>query len=408
MKSRMSRRGFIGSAASGAVGVSLLFAREATAATPYEPIPLDKPTSLWDLPTPALVVDEEALDHNLDKMASFYRNKTTKLRPHTKTHQCPILAQKQLDRGAIGICAAKVSEAEVMLDAGFEDILVTSPMVTKDKIDRVIELAKKSSGFAIVVDQAQNVRDFNDAAASAGIELNVLVDLNVGTDRTGITMGAPATALVEAIHKSPALDFGGLQAYAGHLQHLSGWEYRKRRSEVTMGQAVELKETIEKAGFDVPVLTGGGTGTYNIDSEVDGITDMQVGSYLFMDVNYRNIGGKEGAVYDDFRPSLLVLATAISQPAEGRITIDAGYKAFATDHDSPVLRDIEGVSYRWGGDEHGILQFKNPSRRIEVGDKVLLIASHCDPTVNLYDHFYPYRSETVTELWPIAARGRSQ
>ena len=157
-----------------------------------------------------------------------------------------------------------------------------------------------------------------------------------------------------------------------NLQHLSGWEYRKRRSEVTMGQAVELKETIEKAGFDVPVLTGGGTGTYNIDSEVDGITDMQVGSYLFMDVNYRNIGGKEGAVYDDFRPSLLVLATAISQPAEGRITIDAGYKAFATDHDSPVLRDIEGVSYRWGGDEHGILQFKNPSRRIEVGDKVTL------------------------------------
>ena len=175
-----------------------------------------------------------------------------------------------------------------------------------------------------------------------------------------------------------------------------------------MGQAVELKESIEKAGFDVPVLTGGGTGTYNIDSEVDGITDMQVGSYLFMDVNYRNIGGKEGAVYDDFRPSLLVLATAISQPAEGRITIDAGYKAFATDHDSPVLRDIQGVSYRWGGDEHGILQFKNPSRRIEVGDKVLLIASHCDPTVNLYDHFYPYKSETVTERWPIAARGRSQ
>ncbi len=408
MKTKMSRRGFIGSAASGAVFASLVSAREAAAATRYEPIPLDKPASLWDLPTPALVVDEEALDHNLDKMASFYRNKTTTLRPHIKTHKCPILAQKQLDRGAIGICAAKVSEAEVMLDAGFEDILVTSPVVTKDKIERVIELAKKSSGFAIVVDQAQNVRDFNDAAAAAAIELNVLVDLNVGTDRTGITMGAPAQALVETIHKSPALKFGGLQAYAGHLQHLSGWEYRKRRSEVTMGQAVELKESIEKAGFDVPVLTGGGTGTYNIDSEVDGITDMQVGSYLFMDVNYRNIGGKEGAVYDDFRPSLLVLATAISQPAEGRITIDAGYKAFATDNDSPVLRDIQGVSYRWGGDEHGILQFKNPSRRIEVGDKVLLIASHCDPTVNLYDHFYPYRSETVTELWPIAARGRSQ
>jgi len=175
-----------------------------------------------------------------------------------------------------------------------------------------------------------------------------------------------------------------------------------------MNRVVELKRTVEKAGYDVPVLTGGGTGTYNIDSEVDGVDEMQVGSYLFMDVNYRKIGGKQGAVYDDFHPSLLVLSTAISQPAPGRITIDAGYKSFATDNDLPQLRDIQGVSYRWGGDEHGILQFKNPSRRIEIGDKVLLIASHCDPTVNLYDHYYPYKNETVTELWPIAARGRSQ
>jgi len=409
MKTKLSRRGFIGSAATGAVGASFLSASAASAAsTDFEPIPLDEPVSLWDLPTPALVVDQDALEHNLDKMASFYRGKTAKLRPHAKTHKCPILARKQLERGAIGVCAAKVSEAEVMVAAGIGNVLITSPVVTKEKIDRVIALAKKSPDIAIVVDQGQNVRDFNDAAAAAGTTLQVLVDLNVGTDRTGIAMGEPAKDLAEAIAKSPSLKFAGLQAYAGHLQHLNGWEYRRQASDATMGRAVAVKEDIEKAGLHVPVLTGGGTGTYNIDSEVSGVTDTQVGSYLFMDVNYRAVGGRESAVFDDFRPSLLVLATAISQPAKGRITIDAGYKAFATDHEAPELRDIDGVSYRWAGDEHGILQFKNPSRRIEVGDKVLLIASHCDPTVNLYDHFYPFRSDTVKELWPIGARGKSQ
>jgi D-serine deaminase-like pyridoxal phosphate-dependent protein len=408
MRSAISRRAFVGSAATGAVGVSLLGGRPVSGAEAYDPIPLDAPKSLWDLPTPALVVDEEALEHNLDKMAAFYRDRAAGLRPHAKTHKCPILARKQLEGGAIGICTAKVSEAEVMVEAGVENVLITSPVVTKDKIGRVIALAKGHPGVAIVVDQAQNVGDLNDAAAASGMRLQVLVDLNVGTDRTGITMGRPAIDLVEKIHRSSALEFGGLQAYAGHLQHLNGWDYRRQASEKAMGGAADLKREVEKAGFDVPVLSGGGTGTYNIDSEVEGVSDVQVGSYLFMDVNYRNIGGEGGPVFDDFRPSLLVLATAISQPTKGRITIDAGYKAFATDHEAPVLRDIEGVTYRWAGDEHGILQFKDPSREIKVGDKVLLIASHCDPTVNLYDHCYPFRGGTVKELWPIGARGRSQ
>lgn len=409
MTTKVSRRGFIGSAATvstGALGASLLSARPARAAT-YDPVLLDEPTSLWDLPTPALVVDEQALEQNLDKMASFYRDKSARMRPHAKTHKCPILARKQLERGAHGICCAKVSEAEVMVDAGIGNVLITSPVVTPEKITRVIALAKRSSDVAMVVDQEQNVRDFNDAAAAAGTTFQVVVGLNV-MNRTGVAMGEPAVNLVKAIHEAPALTFGGLQAYAGHLQHQNGFEYRRQASQAVMSRAAELKRTVEGAGYDVPVLTGGGTGTYNIDSEVDGVDEMQVGSYLFMDVNYRKIGGKQGAVYDDFQPSLMVLSTAISQPAPGRITIDAGYKSFATDNDLPELRDIQGVSYRWGGDEHGILEFKNPSRRIEIGDKVLLIASHCDPTVNLYDHYYPYKNETVTELWPIAARGRSQ
>jgi D-serine deaminase-like pyridoxal phosphate-dependent protein len=383
---------------------------EAAASTAYDPIRLKVPMSLWDLPTPALTIDLEAMESNLLKMKTFYQGKKAKLRPHTKTHKCPIIAKRQIEDGAVGVCAAKVSEAEVMVEAGIGNVLITSPVVTKEKMERVVALAKKSPGVAIVVDQEKNVRDYDDAARAAGVKLPVLIDLNVGTDRTGIAIGKPALDLAEVIRKSSSLTFGGLQAYAGHLMHLRGFEYRKQASEATMGRAVEFKHALEKAGFEVPVLTGGGTGTYNIDCDIDGITDVQVGSYLFMDVNYRNVGGKDGPLYEDFRPSLLVLTTAISQPAKGRITVDAGVKAFATDQEPPDPLSLPGVSYRFAGDEHGILEFRDPRGPAEVklGDKVLMIASHCDPTVNLYDQYYPFRNERVEEIWPIAGRGKSQ
>ena len=171
---------------------------------------------------------------------------------------------------------------------------------------------------------------------------------------------------------------------------------------------MDVVEQIRGAGHDVPAVSGGGTGTYDIDAEVEGLTDLQMGSYLFMDGNYRSVGGRAGSVFDDFPPSLFVLATAISQPVEHQITIDAGYKAFATDKAPPELRDIQGVTYRWGGDEHGILAFDEPSRTIALGDKLLLLTPHCDPTVNLYDHLHVMRGEDVAEVWPIAARGHSQ
>ena len=171
---------------------------------------------------------------------------------------------------------------------------------------------------------------------------------------------------------------------------------------------MDVVEQIRAAGHDVPAVTGGGTGTYDIDAEVGGLTDVQVGSYLFMDTNYRDIGGQSGSTFDDFQPSVFVLATAISQPVSSQITVDAGYKAFATDKGPPELRDITGVRYRWGGDEHGILEFDDPSRDIAIGDKMLFVVPHCDPTVNLYDHVHIARSEDVAEVWPIAARGHSQ
>jgi len=238
--------------------------------------------------------------------------------------------------------------------------------------------------------------------------LQVFVDLNAGDDRTGIMLGESAITLAGEVARAESLELVGVQAYAGRLQHVVGWEARRKQYVQMMGQVMETVTGMRQAGLDVPVVTGGGTGTYDINSEIDGMTDIQAGSYIFMDDNYQDIGGRSGQVFNDFDSSLFVLATAISQPIQGQVTVDAGIKAFATDKEPPRLRDIKGVDYRFGGDEHGILNLTEPSEPIAVGDKVRLTIPHCDPTVNLYDHLHVVRGEKVSEVWPIAGRGRSQ
>ncbi len=376
--------------------------------TAIDPIPLDHPIQLGDLPTPALVVDVDALEWNLTKMAKLRADSPVALRPHTKTHKCPLLARRQMDLGAIGVCAAKVSEAEALVRAGIDTVLITSPIVTPEKIKRLLALRQTGANVAIVVDQERNVADLNEAAAAAGLQLEVFVDLNVGSNRTGIDPGPGAIALAQAVDRSSALEFGGLQAYAGHVQHIHGWEPRRDASRRAMEQAIDVRRQLEAGGLEVRALSGGGTGTYDIDTELNGLSDLQAGSYLFMDVNYRNVGSRTGPVFEDFKPTLFVLTTAISQPRAGAITVDAGYKAFATDAEMPDAFDRSDLAYSWGGDEHGILRYPEPDGRIAIGDKLLMITSHCDPTVNLYNHYHPVRDGRVSELWPIAGRGCSQ
>lgn len=373
------------------------------------PQPMPQATTLSDLPTPALVLDLDLFEANLKKMADFYAGRKTRLRPHAKTHKCPIIAQRQMELGAVGICCAKVSEAEVMLRSGIDKILITSPVVTPDKIARVIELARKSAGVQIVVDHERNARDFDAAARAAGITLSVFIDLDPGLHRTGIQPGEPALALRRALASLANLRFGGLQYYEGRLMHRLGFEERKKASLESLKRAVETRRMMEAAGFEVPVLSGGGTGTYNIDCEVPELDDIQVGSYIFMDAEYRATGGIAGPVYDDFQPALTVLTTAISQPIQSLITVDAGFKAMAADPKvAAEVQGIGGVTYNFGGDEHGMLFLAAPTREIRLGDRLRLIVSHCDPTVNLYDRYYVARGENVEAAWPIAARGCSQ
>lgn len=409
MSTGITRRAFMGAGAAGAAVVGLSGSAQG-ATESYGPIPLAKASSWKDLHTPALLLDADAMERNLAKMVAFTSGAGggVKLRPHTKTHKCPHIARKQVELGAIGVCCAKVSEAEVMQAGGIENILITSPVASAEKIERVIALSKNSAGIQMVVDDLDIAKAFGKAAKSAGVTQRVLVDLNTGTQRTGVRLGEDTVKLCKAVSKLKNLRFDGLQAYSGHLMHVHDHGTRKTMTEKALERVLETKAMVEDAGIEVGVLTGGGTGTFDVDGAMTGFTDLQTGSYLFMDTQYRAIGDSDSETFDFFEPSLFVVLTAISEPVPGKlITMDGGYKSFASDA-IPEFVDDPGLIYTFGGDEHGIVRVKNAKRPPKLGEKFRLIVSHCDPTVNLYDEYHVMRDGKVVERWPIAARGRSQ
>ncbi len=382
---------------------------ESIATAPADPIRLSEAVPLDELPTPALIIDLDVFENNLTKMQAHLESHSMGLRCHTKMHKCPTIAKKQIAGGAIGVCAAKVSEAEIMQLNGIANVLITSPVVTPEKISRVIKLAEKNAGLQIVIDNIEVATRFNELATISGVELGVLIDLDPGMGRTGIETGEPALELVHyIIDNLSQLRFDGLQMYAGNCMHIEGFEKRREKYLRTMETGALTKKMFEDAGIEVPVFSGGGTGTFNIEPGLGLMTDLQAGSYAFMDIEYRDIGGEGSDLFVDFEPSLFVLVTAISKPQQRLVTVDAGFKSFASDKMAPQFRDVEGVTFHWGGDEHGIIQLTNPSREINLGDKLPMLTPHCDPTVNLHDYYYPVRNGVVEELWPITARGWSQ
>jgi D-serine deaminase-like pyridoxal phosphate-dependent protein len=362
-----------------------------------------------DLPTPALILDLDAFEWNIQKMASHARNAGRALRPHAKTHKCPEIAKILIRAGAVGACAAKLSEAETLARSGVGGLLVTAPVIGRGKIARAIRLAEKSHDIIFTADDADNVRDLNDAAGAVSREaplvLNVAVDLML-FPRTGVAPGEPALALAQLIDSLPHLRLAGLQAYDGGAAHVEGFENRRRRSEETMGIAVDTRRRFEHHGLACPLLTGGSTGTYNIDTQIDGVTEIQPGSFLFMDVEYSRIGGRDGAQYSDFKTSLHVLATVIHK-RKGVAIVDAGIKSFATDTRYRPEAVNQGT-YAWAGDEYGRVEFSGMGVEPKLGDRLEFVVPHCDPTVNLYDRIYGVRGESVEVSWAISARGNSQ
>ncbi len=405
--SSFSRRNFLQTSALAGAGTLLAPALQAKN---LEMI-LDKDSigkSKWDLDTPALVVDLNKMDHNIKQVHTRLQGTGVGVRPHVKTHKSPAIAKMQIAAGALGVCAAKLGEAEVMLENGIKNVLLTTVNVSPSKIIKAMALRKKHSGFIQAVDNAQNVQDLQDAAKAAGIRAEVTLDIDV-IGRTGAATGAPALALAQMIDKMPNLKFCGILAYDGGVQHVVGFKARQERALKTFEPVVKTFEMMKAAGLNMEIFSGGGTGTYDIMSVVPGFTDVQVGSYVFMDRQYVEIGGeKNEKVFDDFEVSLTVMATVINNRLPGRLTTDSGSKAFTLNKPTPLVIGEPGFNYNAGSDEFGAITYEKSNKSYKVGDKLEIITPHCDPIVNLYDVIYGIRNDKVVSVIPVLARGKSQ
>ena len=362
-----------------------------------------------DLDTPALVVDLDALEANIGTMQRTVTRNGIASRPHAKTHKCPAIARMQLDSGSVGICVAKVSEAQVLFDHGIDELLMTTSNVTPLKIRRAMNLRKWCAGFVQATDAAANARDLSAAAEAAGVVADVVVDVDPGGHRTGVPPGAPALELAQLVDRLPGLRLRGLLCYDGGSQHVKGFAARQAQTLERLAAAADTRERMARAGLSTEIFSGGGTGTYNIDHRTPGFTDVQVGSYVFMDAQYIDIGGADDPdVYSDFRPALTILTTVLNAQYEGRATTDAGAKACTINRPWSRVKGETGMTYTSGSDEFGTIRYgDDASRTYAVGDKLELIVSHCDPVVNLYDQMYAARNGIVEAVWAVAARGRS-
>jgi len=351
-----------------------------------------------ELPTPALIVDRAALERNIAAMAGFAAARGIALRPHAKTHKSGEIARRQIAAGAVGSCCAKLSEAEALAGDGVGDIHLTSPVVTEEAVGRLARLGARIA-LSVVVDHPDNVARL----AAMGEPLTVFIDVDPGNRRTGVASVEAAVALADAVAATAKLRLGGVQYYCGSQQHIGSFAERHAVIAAKTEYLRAVLAALKAAGHKVPVVTGGGTGSFAIDAELGVLTELQVGSYIFMDREYRDC---EFAASVGFEAALMVDATVVSANAAGLVTIDAGLKAFAADAGVPVvLTGVAGESrYAFMGDEHGAIFAETLPG---LAARVTLMPPHCDPTVNLYDRYFVVEGETVVDIWPVTARGCS-
>jgi D-serine deaminase-like pyridoxal phosphate-dependent protein len=363
--------------------------------------------SRWRLPTPALVVDLDALDANVARMAARTKAAGVALRPHAKTHKSSFIAGKQMAAGAVGVCCAKVGEAEALAGAGVRGILITSPIAAAETAERAAALARHDPALAVTVDHPAGVACLAVAADAAGTTIRLVIDVDVGLGRTGVADAEAALELAEMIAAWPGLTLAGVQGYGGHWQHMQGAEKRRAAVQAGLARLTEAVEALRAAGQACPLVTGGGTGTVEADLELGVLNELQCGSYVFMDNQYADALGEDadGA----FQSSLFVQAQVISLNASRWVTVDAGLKAFATDGPPPrpTTPPFAEDGYFFFGDEHGGLM-RPEAAALRHGQRVELKVPHCDPTVDRYDAFHLVRGDTLEAIVPIEAARRSQ
>jgi len=353
---------------------------------------------LEDVDTPALILELPAFEQNLKTLKDSLAGRAVRVRPHAKMHKCPEVAKRQIAAGAVGVCCQKVSEAEALVDGGIADVLVTNEVVGAPKIARLAELARRAK-IGVCVDNLENLRAIADSKAT----LDVYVELEVGMGRCGVAPGEAAAALASEIVKSQNLRFAGLQAYHGRAQHLRSMAQRRAAIEKAREGVLTTKALLAKHGIACPIVTGAGSGTYMLEVGSGAWDEIQPGSYAFMDADYAR--NEWAAPLPRFEHALFVLTTVMSRPAADRAVVDAGLKASSVDSGMPAIWQRPGLTYKNASDEHGWVEIGAGAAAPGLGEKLLLVPGHCDPTVNLYDWYVCVRDGVVEALWPITARG---
>jgi D-serine deaminase-like pyridoxal phosphate-dependent protein len=357
---------------------------------------------LAEVDTPALVLDLDAFEKNLRTLADAVRGRNVRVRTHAKTHKCPEVAKRQMALGAIGACCQKVSEAEAMVEGGIGVVLVTNEIVGAAKLERLARLARRAK-LGVCVDDAGNVAEVAAAAKSAGVTLDVYVEMDVGMGRCGVAPGEPVVALARAVAAAPALRFAGLQAYHGRAQHVRTLAERRAIIERVAGLVRRTRTLLEEAGLGCPTVTGAGSGTFMLEVESGAWDEIQPGSYAFMDADYAK--NEWAAPLPRFEHALFVLATVMSRTGGTRAIVDAGLKASSVDSGMPSVWQRAGLHYVLASDEHGFVEIAPGAPPPALGEKLMLVPGHCDPTINLHDWYVCVRKGVVEALWPITARG---
>jgi 3-hydroxy-D-aspartate aldolase len=357
-----------------------------------------------DVRTPALILDLDALDRNIATMVARAKTLGVALRPHAKSHKCAEIARRLAAAGALGPGCATIGEAEAMAAGGIGGILVTSPMATAHMLERVRRLLLRGADVMLVADDPRNVDALAVIAAGAVRPLPILVELDVGVGRTGCLEIADAVALAQRIAGDRSLRFAGIQAYWGNLQQVAPLEEREKRAALQIERTRALIAALTAAGLKPGIVSGSGTGTHWIDGSSGVFTELQPGSFLFLDSCYITVAmSAEG---NPFVPALFVAASVVTSNRPNRVIVNAGWKAFATDSGKPVpMRGAPaGATYRYMGDEHGAVEFESGTPPAH-GAVIEMLTSHCDPTVNLHARYQVVRGEEVVDEWPILARG---
>jgi 3-hydroxy-D-aspartate aldolase len=361
-----------------------------------------------EIQTPALVLDLDALERNIQKMGDYAKVHGMRHRVHGKMHKSVDVAKLQVELGgACGICCQKVSEAEVFARGGIKDVLVSNQVRDPAKIDRLARMPKLGARTICCVDDIDNVADLSEAARRHGTQIECLVEIDCGAGRCGVTTTPEVIAIAKAIDAAPGLKFAGIQAYQGAMQHMDLYEDRKAKIDIAVAQVKDAVDGLKAEGLECDIVGGGGTGSYYFESTSGVYNELQCGSYAFMDADYGRILDENGNRIDrgEWENAFFILTSVMSHAKADKAIVDAGLKAQSVDSGLPVIFGRSDVEYVKCSDEHGVVS--DPEGVLKVNDKLHLVPGHCDPTANVHDWYVGVREGKVETLWPVSARGKA-